>query len=229
VSNFISNTQINTTVPGVTTPVGGPRYQAALAALGANATYAQIRDYIDANYPGSVVNGTIIAQPNDPLVNFVISTPYNSDQTASVDGFEFAFQHTFWNTGFGTILNYTIVNGNRNYNNTLPSTVSQFAVTGLSDSANAVLFYDKNGIQARIAYNWRAGYLTGAGINPTYINTYGQFDASASWEFKPNMSIFAEGINLTGEDRGGHLRSDNNITFATRQDSRYSVGVRFAF
>jgi hypothetical protein len=38
-----------------------------------------------------------------------------------------------------------------------------------------------------------------------------------------------EGINILGEDRGGHLRSDNNITFATRQDARYSAGVRFAF
>ena len=229
VSNYIGNTQINTTVPGVTTPVGGPRYQAALASVGANATFAQIRDYIAANFPGGVVNGTIVAQPNDPLVNFIISTPFNSDQTASVDGFEFAVQHNFWDTGFGTILNYTIVNGNRNYDNRLPSTVSQFAITGLSDSANAVLFYNKYGIQARVAYNWRKGYLSGAGTNPTYINTYGQVDGSASYEFRPGLSVFVEGINILGEDRGGHLRSDNNITFATRQDARYSAGVRFAF
>ena len=229
VANYIGNTQINTTIPGITTPVGGQRYQAALTALGANATFGQIRDYIAATYPGGVVNGTIVAQPNDPLVNFVVSTPFNSDQTAKVDGFEFAIQHNFWNTGFGTILNYTIVNGNKNYNNRLPSTVSQFAITGLSDSANAVLFYDKNGLQARAAYNWRKGYLSGAGINPTYINTYGQLDASASMELMKGITVFAEGINLLGEDRGGHLRSDRNITFATRQDARYSAGVRFAF
>jgi len=229
VSNYIGSTQVNTVVPAITTPLGGPRYQAAIAALGANATFGQIRDYIGANYPGSVVNGTIIAQPNDPSVNFVISTPFNSDETAAVDGFEFAIQHNFWDTGFGTILNYTIVNGNRKYDNTLPSTTSQFAITGLSDSANAVLFFDKYGFQARAAYNWRKGYLAGAGTNPTYINTYGQLDASASYAITPNIAVFGEAINLTGSDRGGHLRSERNITFATKQDARYSAGVRFTF
>ncbi|MFM9768189.1 hypothetical protein, partial [Streptomyces scabiei] len=79
----------------------------------------------------------------------------NRDNKANIDGYEFAIQHAFCNTGFGTIHNYTIVRGNHNYDNTLPASVSQFAVTGLSDSANAVLFYDKNGLQARAAYNWR--------------------------------------------------------------------------
>lgn len=237
VANYIGQTQVNTTVPGVTSPVStfngqtqyGPRYQAAINNLGTNATYAQIRDYIAANYPGTVVNGTIVAQSNDPLVNFVVTTPFNSNQTASVDGFEFAIQHSFWNTGFGTILNYTIVNGNRKYDNTLPASVSQFAITGLSDSANAVLFYDKNGIQARAAYNWRKGYLAGAGVNPTYINTYGQLDASASYALTKSITVFAEGINLLGENRSGHLRSDRNATFVTKQDARYSAGVRFTF
>ncbi|MEG3177623.1 TonB-dependent receptor [Sphingomonas sp. RB3P16] len=239
VSNYIGSTVVNQTIPGITSPTttfngvtqNGPRYQAALNALGANATFAQIRDYIGANYPGGVVNGTIVAQPNDPLINFVITTPFNSANSASVDGFEFAIQHNFWNTGFGTILNYTIVRGNQNYDNRLPSSVAQFAITGLSDSANAVLFYDKNGLQARAAYNWRKGYLTstGGGINPTYINTYGQLDVSASYAITKNVSVFVEGINVNSEDRSGHLRSDRNITFVTKQDPRYSAGARITF
>ncbi|WP_267394372.1 MULTISPECIES: TonB-dependent receptor [unclassified Sphingomonas] len=235
VSNYIGTTQINTTIPGVTTPLGGPRYQAAIAALGTNATYGDILNYVATNYPTTVgrdANGnatTIIAQPGDPAVNFVISTPYNSDQKASVNGWEFAIQHSFWNTGFGTILNYTIVNGNHDYDNTLPSSVTQFAITGLSDSANAVLFFDKYGLNARAAYNWRKGYLAGAGTNPTYINTYGQLDVNASYSITPKVSVFVEGINVLSENRGGHLRSDRNVTFVTKQDPRYSAGVRFTF
>ncbi|TPG41266.1 TonB-dependent receptor [Sphingomonas koreensis] len=235
VSNYIGQTQINTTIPGVTTPLGGPRYQAAIAALGTTAGYGDILTYIANNYPTTVgrdANGnptTITALPEDPAVNFVISTPFNSDDTATVNGWEFAVQHNFWNTGFGTILNYTIVNGNRNYDNTLPSSVAQFAITGLSDSANAVLFFDKYGINARAAYNWRDGYLSGAGTNPYYINTYGQLDVSASYNFTPSLAVFVEGINVLGEDRSGHLRSDRNITFVTKQDARYSAGVRFTF
>ena len=240
VQNFISSTQINTTIPGVTSPTttfngvtqNGPRYQAALNALGANATFQAIQAYYAANFPAYVgKNGVLLAGPGDPSVNFVITTPFNSANTASVDGFEFAIQHNFWHTGFGTILNYTIVNGNRNYDNRLPASVSpaQFAITGLSDSANAVLFYDKNGFQARAAYNWRKGYLSASGVNPFYINTYGQLDVSASYAITKSISVFFEGINVNSEDRSGHLRSDNNIAFVTKQDPRYSAGARIAF
>ena len=37
--------------------------------------------------------------------------------------------------------------------------VNQFALTGLSDSANAVLMFEKFGLSARLAYNWRDEFL----------------------------------------------------------------------
>ena len=61
------------------------------------------------------------------------------------------------------------------------------------------------------------------------INTYGQFDVSASYNVTRSLAVFFEGINVLGEDRGGHLRSDRNVTFVTKQDPRYSAGVRFTF
>ena len=229
VSNYIGTTQVRQQVPGLTDPSNGPRYRAAIAALGAGATFGQIRDYIGANFPGSVVNGTILGSPDDAPVGFLISTPFNSDETATINGFEFAIQHSFWNTGFGTALNYTFVNGDSDFNNALPASVSQFAIIGLSDSANASAYYDKNGIQARVSYNWRAEFLAGGGINPSYTEGYGQVDASASVEVVPGLTVFAEAINLTGADRRGHRRSDRNVTFVVKQDARYSGGVRFSF
>ncbi len=238
VSNFISSTRIDTEAFGLTTPVGGPRWNAALAALGQNATVSQIRQYIFANFPNSVTItgggpgtyvGTINSIPGDPALNFQISTPINSDQTASLNGWEFALQHSFWDTGFGVILNYTIVNGSATYDNTQPSSVPQFALTGLSDSANAVAYYDKNGLQARVAWNWRDEFLQGSGPNPTYIEKYWQIDASASYEFMPGLTGFVEAINLTGEGRRGHLRSSNNVTFVQPGFARYAAGVRFSF
>ena len=38
--------------------------------------------------------------------------------------------------------------------------VNQFALLGLSDSANAVLMYEKFGFSVRLAYNWRDEYLS---------------------------------------------------------------------
>ncbi|WP_447762953.1 TonB-dependent receptor [Sphingopyxis panaciterrae] len=229
VSNFISTTRVDYNSPGITTPIDGPRYQAAVAALGADATLGEIRQYIITTFPDTVTGNVINAAPGDPLVNFEITTPVNSDQTASINGWEFALQHSFWDTGFGVILNYTIVNGSATYDNTQPSTVPQFALVGLSDSANAVAYYDKNGLQARVAWNWRDEFLQGSGPNPTYIEAYWQIDASASYEFIPGITGFVEAINLTGEGRRGHLRHVNNVTFVQPGFARYAAGVRFSF
>ncbi|MBA3941381.1 MAG: TonB-dependent receptor, partial [Sphingopyxis sp.] len=229
VSNFISSTRIDSTAFGLTTPVEGPRWNAALAALGPNATVGQIRQYIITNFPSTVTGNIINAAPGDPLVNFEINTPINSDRTASINGWEFALQHSFWDTGFGVILNYTIVNGSATYDNTQPSSVAQFALTGLSDSANAVAYYDKNGLQARVAWNWRDEFLAGTGPNPFYTEEYWQIDASASYEFLPGLTGFVEAINLTGEGRRGHLRHKNNVTFVQPGFARYAAGVRFNF
>jgi TonB-dependent receptor len=231
VANFIASTRFDTTAFGLTTPQGGPRYNAAVAAIGPNATATQIRQYIFAHYPQSsnAALGLIYSLPEDPALNFKITTPVNSDQTATLHGWEFAIQHSFWDTGFGAILNYTIVDGSAVYDNSKPSTVTQFALTGLSNSANAVAFFDKYGIQARVAYNWRDEFLNSTGINPTYTEAYGQIDASASYEFMKGISVFAEGINLTGSGRRQHLRSDRNVTVVAPGFARYSFGVRAAF
>ena len=239
VSNFISSGRFNTTLPGITNPGDGPRYRAAVAALGPTATSNAIRQYIFTNFPATTnitgvdssgnITGTIPGLPEDNPLQLQISTPVNSDQTAALHGFEFAIQHSFWDTGFGTILNYTIVNGDARYDNSQPSTVTQFALTGLSDSANAVVFYDKGPIQGRVAYNYRARFLAGAGPNPFYTEAYGQFDASASVQLPYGFAVFGEVINLTGADRRGHTRSDSYVTFVSPGAARYSAGVRFTF
>ena len=234
VSNFISSSRFNTTAFGLTNPGQGPRADAARAALGPTATSTDIRNYIAANYPDTVftdANGQLVIRglPEDRPLDLQISQPVNSDQTATLHGWEFAIQHSFWETGFGVILNYTIVNGDATYDNTQPASVTQFALTGLSDSANAVLFYDKGPVQARVAYNWRDKFLAGGGPNPSYVEAYGQVDASASYEFMPGLTIFGEAINLTGSSRRGHTRSDAYVTFISPGYARYSAGVRFAF
>src|SRR5690606_41015491 len=65
--------------------------------------------------------------------------------------------YLFGESGFGVIANYTTVDGNVKYDD--QSLDEQFALLGLSDSANLVGFYDKDGLQARIAYNWRDTFL----------------------------------------------------------------------
>lgn len=234
VSNFIANTTIQGPLFDLSNPAQGAAVQAARAALGGNPSFAQILTWLAANNPSVVefVNGNprgVLGQANDPDVVFTITQPGNSDQVAKLHGWEFAVQHAFWDTGFGAQLNYTIVRSDTKYDNTLRYTATQFAVNGVSDSANAVLYYDKNGIQARVAYNWRDGFLGGYGLDPYYINPYGQWDASASWEFRKGMTVFVEGINITKADRKGHMRNEQTVFFAAPGYARYSAGLRFNF
>lgn len=246
VKNFIGTNQLNTPAFDLRNPGSGPRYRQAVAALGTTDA-VRVRDYILRNFPGSsevtgntvvdqpgggqvtYLNGNIFGLPQDDLFNFQISQPFNSDQTANIHGWEFAVQHSFWDTGLGVILNYTIVNGDAKYDDTINPNIGQFALTGLSDSANAVGYYDKNGIQARVAYNWRGQFYAGGAFDPTYVEAYGQVDASASVQLTKGVAIFGEVINLTGQGRRGHRRSDNFATFAQPGYARYSAGARLTF
>jgi len=246
VSNFINSQDVDRSAFNLRNPGDGPRFRAAQAALGGTIDVGAIRNYILRNFTNGVevardgagnpildVNGyytgRILGLPEDDLVDFKIGTPFNSDQTATLSGFEFAIQHAFWDTGFGAQLNYTIVNGDAKFDNAANPNIGQFALAGLSDSANAVVYYDKGGLQGRVAYNWRDKFYAGGNPNPTYVEAYGQFDASISYEFIPGLTVFAEGINITGESRRGHRRNQNMVTFSQPGFARYSGGVRFSF
>ena len=231
VSNFIANVTTQAPQFGLTNPARGAAANAARQVLGQGASFAQIRDYIAQNQPGLIDPATngILSQPGDPAVVFTLTSPANSDQNAKLNGWEFAVQHSFWNTGFGTILNYTIVNSDTRFDNSLRYTATQFSVRGVSDSANAVLYYDKHGLQGRVAYNWRDKFLTNYGFDPFYVRPYGQFDVSASYEFRRGMTVFFEGINVTKADRRGYMRNQNTVFFAAPGYARYSAGVRVNF
>lgn len=234
VSNFIANTTTQGPLYNLPNPAQGVAVQAARTALGGNAGFAAILARLAATNPSVVqfTNGVatgVIGQAADPKVQFTITQPGNSDQIAKLHGFEFAVQHSFWDTGIGTILNYTLVRSDTQFDNTLRYTATQFAVNGVSDSANAVLYYDKNGLQARVAYNWRDGFLAGYGFDPSYVEAYGQVDVSASWEFKKGLTAFVEGINITNADRRGHQRNNISAQFAAPGYARYTAGMRYAF
>lgn len=234
VSNFIGSGTSREPLFNLPDPSQGAAAQAARAALGQTATFDQIVAWVAANRPADYdpsvgTAGGIIGAASDPNIEFTFTQPFNSDQSASLWGWEFAIQHNFWDTGFGAILNYTIVDSNTSFDVTQPWTVTQFAVTGVSDSANAVLFYDKSGIQARVAYNWRDKFFAASDTDPFFTDSYGQVDASASYDFGNGLTVFVEGINILSEDRSGFRRNELAKHFAAPGYARYAAGVRFTF
>ncbi len=233
VKNFIGNTTVSDTVFNLAHPAQGPRYDAAVAALGTDDPGA-VRAFMEGLY-GAPVAGD--AGQGDPATVFALVTGQNAEK-AAIDGFEIALQHMFGESGFGMILNYTTVDGDISYDNFNTNkgegVENQFALLGLSDSYNVVGFYDKDGLQARIAYNWRDDFLKntldGNGErNPVYNEDYGQFDINVSYEVNDNLTVLAEGINITNETQREFSRTSQMVIGAIESGARYSVGLIYEF
>jgi len=242
IDNYVGTTQITEQPFGLHTPVGGAYWNEALNSGCASTDMVCIRNYIFANHNGDPgvtqtgtdstgnATGTIVGQPGDPVADFRITTPANQ-QSASLDGWEFNIQHLLGQSGFGVAANYTIVNSGLTYNNYVIG--QQFALEGLSDSANVVAFYDKNQWQARLAYNWRGKFLSGrfdgTGPNPVYTAPYGQLDMSMSYAYNDHLSVSLEGINITNRTQRQYSRNVHELEFATQTGPRYMLGVRYKF
>ncbi|WP_158969392.1 TonB-dependent receptor [Paraglaciecola sp. L3A3] len=185
------------------------------------------------NPRGNCPEGTVadpiaacVSQPTDPVITWEFSVPQNIDST-EVNGWEFNVQHMFGETGFGAIANYTLVNETDVYNPY--SLVNDFALTGLSDSANLVGFYEKEDFSIRVAYNWRDEFLLAGGNSPTFTEAYSQIDVSASYDINDTVSVFIDAINITDETTRRHGRFSNQIIDFEQYGARYNVGVRASF
>ena len=174
----------------------------------------------------------ITPNSTDPLFNFQVSRPINN-RTGKIHGFEIAAQHFFGDTGFGVSGAYTMVRGDVDFDNGAPSGQDQFALLGLSDTANATLIYDKYGISARVAYNWRDRFLQatnrGGARNPVYVAPFGQLDINISYDITPKLAVSLEGINLTKESLRTYGRDPNQLWFAQELDRRFLLGARYRF
>ncbi|MCB1635713.1 MAG: TonB-dependent receptor, partial [Xanthomonadales bacterium] len=152
---------------------------------------------------------------------------------AKIRGWEIGGQYFFGDSGFGIFANYTIVDGDISFDNTVLDR-DQFALLGLSDTANAVLMYEKYGWSVRLAYNWRDEYLiatnqNGSNRNPFYVEEYEQWDMSVNYRYNDNLSFGFEALNLTGEDVRWHGRSPLQVVRLIDQSPRYLLGVRYTF
>jgi len=240
--NYAGQSKQTLTPFNLHTPVGGKYWNAAIAAGCVAGDTGCIRNYIFRNFAGQpgVVRGaddgagnptgTITGQPSDPIANFEINS-YSNQKKADLSGAEVNVQHMFGNSGFGIAANYTYVHSGLKYNNASPG--EQFALVGLSDSANLVGIFENAKWSARVAYNWRDKFLNStfdsAGPNPQYTEAYGQVDISVGYNYSDKLSFQAEVINATDEAQRIHGRTKNQVLFFNQNGPRYMVGARYKF
>lgn len=191
-------------------------------------------DFDSAPYEGANgwENGVdIVALASDPLSVLDASTPVNAND-ARISGWELAAQHFFADTGFGIQANVTLVSGSVSYDVAATGGDPQFALTGLSDSANLVFIYEMDKLQARITYNWRDEFLNSANVGgnePEFTEAYQQVDFSVGYNITEDWSVSLEGINVFEEDIRRFGRSKRQFRSLEIYGARYALSTRYTF
>ncbi|MGR3979522.1 TonB-dependent receptor [Pseudoalteromonas sp. 1181_04] len=244
VDNFIGLSPMTQNYYGLRDASAGPRAQAAKAELEAQGiafTDSNLFQMVAAMENGVAFDSMsyeefeaaydVLPNSDDPMMDFTAQVPTNS-KDAKIDGYEFAIQHFFGDTGFGLQANYTIVNGDIDYNVAADPTVTQFALVGLSDTANFIAMYENDKFQARIAYNWRDKFLNSAAryVNePGFTEEYYQIDFNIAYNYSEQMSFFVEGLNITEQNMRQHGRYEAQLWNLEQNGARYNIGMRYNF
>lgn len=194
---------------------------------------------------------------NGATFDAVVTTPTNSDETASVRGFEIAYQQTYdflpapWD-GLGLNANYTYVDSDGVPQSTLSDTdpdvgagrvsnvdTSLLPLQGLSEhTANLAVFYEKGPVSARLAYSYRSEFLVTVRdvivpYAPIMQESGGQLDGSFFYTINDNWKFGVQGVNLTNEITRTTQVLNNDLLRAGRSwfmnDRRFTVVLRATF
>ncbi len=198
-----------------------------------------------------IVNGGAVVRnftsPSGVTTDVLVNGPVNSDG-GTLKGVEVAYQQTYdflpgFLNGLGTQLTYTYVDAGDFNNSSLGAEQSPFAgglpLAGVSKhTVNAVAFYEKGPLSARVAYNWRSDFLQTPRdvifpFSPIYGEATGQLDASIFFAVTPNVKIGVQGVNLLDEVTRTSQVIDFDGTRVTRSafrnDRRFTFLARFDF
>lgn len=201
------------------------RYLPSLGIVSAGAFFKQIRDF---RY-----NRLYIFQ--DPeFAGFEAEQPVNGD-TAQLAGFEVSLQQQLdflpgFAQYFGVFLNYTYTWSEAEVLGETNNEVRKVTLPGQSkNSGNAALSYQRGGFNGRIAANYNGAFvdeLRDNSGNDRFYDDRLQLDISLSQKIGKNLSVFAEGLNLTNAP----LRYYNGVSSRPEQQEFYSwwmnVGIR---
>ena len=158
----------------------------------------------------------------------------NNARSAQVEGLEVGFQYTLDRgvaSGLGITANATFVDSEVEQPPNITAEI--FPIEGLGDSRNVILFYEKHGVSARLAWSQRDNFLEKSsaitGGEPVFVDKYSQVDFRIGYEFRNDISVFFEGTNVFEEEIAKHGRYSNHFLLLEETGARYALGVRAVF
>lgn len=173
------------------------------------------------------------------LQSYQVSRPRNTEE-GSLKGVEVAYQHFFDFlpgplSGFGVQANFTYADGEVEAPPVAGQPTVMQRITPISKySYNLVAMYEKYGLSARLAYNWRSKYVDSYANNIPggliEVAPVAFLDFSASYDITRQITITVDATNLLNETYqdsfGGYAATPRD----TRQyDRTFGAGVRFRF
>jgi len=173
------------------------------------------------------------------LQSYQVSRPRNTEE-GSLKGVEVAYQHFFDFlpgplSGFGVQANFTYADGEVEAPPVAGQPTMMQRITPISKySYNLVAMYEKYGLSARLAYNWRSKYVDSYANNIPggliEVAPVAFLDFSASYDITRQITITVDATNLLNETYqdsfGGYAATPRD----TRQyDRTFGAGVRFRF
>jgi iron complex outermembrane recepter protein len=156
----------------------------------------------------------------------------------TIDGVELNYQQAYdflpgiW-SGLGASLNYTYAPSDSANKDVLGQTLP--IQDNSEHSGNAVLWYEKDGLQLRLAANYRSDRLDslavplGKGVVPIWTDSTLYVDASASYDIWPQTSVYLSVSNLTGEFENNYAQWQDNRISQNVYEKRWTLGLRSRF
>ncbi len=186
---------------------------------------ANTNNPLDITIPESL-NIQTNASEGPQTITFLNSQPDNIDDS-DIIGVELAAQYLH-DSGFGVLGNVTFADA---------STSGGTALENISDfSANASIFYENHGLQARISLNHRGEFLAtteGEGGFADIQDDFTQVDFTTSYSLEPwvgyDIAIFAEGQNVFNEQAFTFSERATFLETFIDNGARYIFGVRGSF
>ena len=172
----------------------------------------------------------LTGEPTTGIISF--TQPVNGDE-ATVTGIETGFITPFYfldgfAKDFGVIFNYTYADSEATSRSEDGSTRST-PLPGLSEhSLNAAFFYERDGIESRLAYTWRSEYLRDDNVGrqfgaERYIDDYGQLDFSISVPVVDWGELRFEALNILDDQTVEYSQLANGQTPPTNITEKETI------
>ena len=180
--------------------------------------------------------GTIASVPADEYAEINLSQPRNldSEHIAGVElnaQTQFSGLPGFWG-GFGVSTNYTHVWGNAK-GTALFREGDRIPLAYQSrDLGNISIFYEKHGVAARLAFNYRSPFMDVVGASSaedSFWDAQGQLDLHISYQVSRTLTVFGDAINVTDSAWRHYIGAKDKLAERERYGPQLRAGAQMHF